>query len=147
MKYKLEIDIDLPREKVVELFDNPENLKHWQPGFVGMKHMEGTPGEVGSKTHLKYQMGKRTVEMVETILSRDMPEGFSATYEAKGVWNEIHNFFHEAAPDKTRWVTENEFRFKGLMKIMGLIMPGAFKKQSFEYMELFKAFAEKSASE
>lgn len=146
MKYKLEIDIDLPREKVIELFDNPDNIKHWQPGFISMEPMEGTPGQVGAKSHLKYQMGKRKVNMVETITTRNLPEEFSGTYEAGGVWNGIQNFFHEAGPDKTRWVTENEFKFSGFMKIMGLLMPGTFKKQSFQYMKYFKEFAEKQAS-
>ncbi len=146
MKYKLEIDIDLPREKVAALFDNPENLKHWQPGFVSMKHLYGTPGEPGAKSQLNYDMGRRKVEMIETLTSINMPEEFSATYEAKGVWNSIQNYFHEVGPDKTKWVTENEFRFSGFMKVMGLLMPGAFKKQSFQFMEYFKEFAEKTES-
>ena len=37
---------------------------------------------------------------------------------------------------------ENEFQFKGFMKLIGFFMPGAFEKQSFKYMKDFKAFAE-----
>ena len=48
MKYTLEILIDQPREKVVELFDNPDNMKHWQEGFVSLTHISGTPGEIGA---------------------------------------------------------------------------------------------------
>lgn len=44
MKYTVEIEIDRPIDEVVALFDDPENLKHWQPGFVSMKPLAGTPG-------------------------------------------------------------------------------------------------------
>jgi carbon monoxide dehydrogenase subunit G len=144
VKYTHSIKIDLPREKVVELFDNPENLKHWQPGFISAEHISGEKGQPGSKTLLKYKMGKRDIEMIETITQRNLPEEFSGTYEAKGVWNEVRNTFEESAEGTTTWNAQNEFRFKGFMKFMALLMPGAFKKQSYKYMKLFKEFAEKS---
>lgn len=33
MKYRTEITIDLPREQVIEIFDDPDNLPKWQPGL------------------------------------------------------------------------------------------------------------------
>ncbi|WNJ18175.1 SRPBCC family protein [Pontibacter sp. G13] len=144
MNYTCEIIIDLPRDQVIELFDNPDNMKHWQTGFISLEPLSGTPGQAGAQSKLTYQMGKRTIEMTETILSRDLPSEFSATYEAANVWNEVKNFFHEHGPDQTRWVTEQTFRFGGFMKLMGWLMPGAFKKQSMKYLQDFKAFAESS---
>lgn len=44
MKYELEITINLPRERVIELFDNPDNLKKWQEGLQSFSHRSGTPG-------------------------------------------------------------------------------------------------------
>ena len=41
---------------------------------------------------------------------------------------------------------ESEFIFSGFMKIMGIVMPGAFKKESYKYLKLFKEFAESSSS-
>jgi len=87
-------------------------------------------------------MGKREIEMIETITVRNLPEEFSATYEAKGVFNIVTNRFLPAGPDKTRYVTDHEFQFKGFMKIMAFLMPGAFKKQSLKYIKAFKEFAE-----
>ncbi len=142
MKYTAEISISLPREKVIELFDNPDNLKHWQPGFISFELISGNFGQSGSKYRLKYKMGKREIEMIETITKRDLPDEFSATYEAKGVWNKVKNTFSEPIPGTSLWHSENEFKFKGFMKVMTFLMPGAFKKQSLNYMKLFKAFAE-----
>jgi hypothetical protein len=33
MEYESEIVVDLPRERVVELFDSAENLFEWQAGL------------------------------------------------------------------------------------------------------------------
>lgn len=144
MQYELEISLNLPRSRVIELFDSTENLKHWQQGLVSFEPLSGTPGQEGAKSKLRYQMGKKEIEMVETITQRNLPDEFSGTYEAKGVWNEVRNFFHEDGPNKTRWVTHHDFRMSGFMKVFAFLMPGAFKKQSFKYMEDFKAFAEKA---
>jgi hypothetical protein len=144
MKYNCEIVIQVPRNKVIEYFDSFENMKHWQEGLISYHHLSGEPGKPGAKTTLKYKMGKREIEMVETITIRNLPYEFSGTYEAKGVWNEVKNYFFEEEKDATKWVTENEFIFSGVfMKMMGWLMPGAFKKQSNKYLEDFKQFAEK----
>lgn len=146
MKYTTEISINAPRNEVVEKFSNPDNMKHWQRGFIFMKPLTGTSGKEGSQNLLKYKMGKREVEMKETILKNELPAAFSATYEAKGVYNIQNNRFIENGEDQTKWISENEFRFSGFMKIFGWLMPGAFKKQSYKYMEDFKAFVEDGKS-
>ena len=143
MKYTLTIDIDLPRQKVIELFDDPDNLKHWQEGFISLEPVSGKPGEVGAKSRLQYRMGKREIEMIETITERNLPETFSGTYDANGVHNIVRNRFEPVGENQTRWVAENEFIFAGfMMKVMGWLMPGAFRKQSLKYLEAFKAFVE-----
>jgi hypothetical protein len=40
-------------------------------------------------------------------------------------------------------VSENEYRFSGLlMRLVGILMPGTFRRQSLQHMQDFKAFAE-----
>ncbi len=142
MKYTNEIVINQPREKTLELFDNPDNMKYWQKGFVSFSPSEGPPGEEGSKAQLKYKMGKREVEMIETITCRNLPEELHGTYETKGVYNIQKNYFKEEG-DKTKWISETEFQFSGFMKLMSLLWGRkAFSKQSYTFMEDFKAFAE-----
>ncbi len=142
MKYTTTIDIDLPRERVIELFDNPDNMPKWQPELVHFEHISGERGRKGARSRLRYQMGNREVEMIETITARNLPEEFSGTYEAKGVWNMQENYFESISDSSTRWRTVSEFRFKGLMKLMAILMPKAFKKQTYTNMQRFKAFAE-----
>ncbi|MCB7480973.1 SRPBCC family protein [Christiangramia sediminis] len=146
MKYQQEISINRPRNEVVEKFSDPDNLEHWQRGFIFMKPINGKLGAEGSQNLLKYEMGKREIEMTETILKNDLPKEYSATYEAKGVYNFQINRFNETPENATIWITDNEFKFSGFMKLFGWFMPGAFKKQSWKYMEDFKAFVEDGKS-
>ena len=144
MKYTQEIVIDLPRNRVAELMDSWENLYHWMEGLKRHEHLSGTPGKVGAKTKMFFEMGKRKIEMVETVTKQDFPNHFNATYEAKGVWNEVFNTFEATGENSTKWIQECEFRCAGFMRIMIFLMPGAFRKQSLKYMQDFKKFAENS---
>ncbi|GAB5400376.1 MAG: hypothetical protein Aureis2KO_19610 [Aureisphaera sp.] len=147
MKYTTEIIIDLPREEVIHKLDNPENMKHWQRGLINFKVLDGTPGKEGAKMELEYKMGKRNMVLTETIVKNNFPAEFHANYDTKGVHNIQQNYFHEIADGKTKWVSESEFQFAGFgMKLMGFLMPGAFKKQSLKYLNDFKNFAENGTS-
>ncbi|MEM9647262.1 MAG: SRPBCC family protein [Bacteroidota bacterium] len=146
MKYTCEIIVNLPRVEFIKKLDNPENMRHWQRGLLAYEHLSGKPGEEGGQMNLKYKMGKRDLEMVETIIKRDLPHSLHTTYDTKGVHNIQKNHFKEE-DGKTKWVSESEFQFSGFgMKLMGLLMPGAFKKQSMKYLQDFKAFAEDGTS-
>jgi hypothetical protein len=76
-------------------------------------------------------MGKREIEMIETIIHRNLPDEFSGTYEAKGVYNKINNKFVAKSENATTWKTENEFRFKGFMKLFAFFMPGCVQKTNY----------------
>ena len=142
MHYKVEVLIDIPREKMIGIFDNPDNLNNWQPTFLGIEHIEGVQRTKGAKSRLRYTQGKGEMEMIETILVYNMPDEFSCTYEAKGVVNINKNYFY-AEGDKTRWVTDTDFQFTGFpMKLMGMLLPFMFKSQTNQMMQNFKTFAE-----
>jgi carbon monoxide dehydrogenase subunit G len=143
MKYTQSIEINLPRERVVELFDNPENLKQWMKGLQTFESVSGTPGQEGAKSKLTFDMGGRKMEMLETITVRDLPNEFSGTYEGPGTWSLTRNLFEDLGNGRTRITAENEFRFDSLpMKIFGLLLPWMFKAQSMQYLKDFKTFAE-----
>lgn len=142
MKYTDEIEINQPINKVVELFDNEDNLFKWMNGLQSIEHLEGNPGEKGSTTKMLFKEGKREIEMIETILENKLPEEFTATYEAKGVYNLAKISFVSLTDSKTKYLTEQEFQLKGFMKLIGWLMPGAFKKQTNKYLKMFKEFAE-----
>ena len=147
MKYTTEITVDVPRNVFMEKFDNAENMKHWQKGLKSFQFLSGPPGEEGSKMELAYVMGKRELVMIETIIKNNLPYEFHATYDAKGVHNIQKNYFKDLDASQTLWISESEFQFSGLfMKLIAFLMPGAFKKQTLEYMKSFKAYAEEGIS-
>lgn len=145
MKYTEEIYIGKPIDEVIALFDSPESLKEWMEGLESFDHIDGTPGEVGARSKLVFEMGKRKIEMIETITEKDLPARFAGTYEADEVFNTVTNRFFKDGEDQTRMELECEFEFRNLlMKIMGFIMPGAFRKQTRKNLAAFKAYAERS---
>ncbi len=143
MRYTVEIEIDLARDKVIELFDSAENLFKWQEGLKEFEHLSGEPGQPGAKSKMVFEFKGRPMELIETITVRNLPDEFSGTYDADKMHNIVANRFIETGPQRTKWVSENEFQMTGLMKWISPFIKGMFRKQSLKYMEDFKAFAER----
>ena len=141
MKYDTTIEIAAPRNRVIELFVEQDNYPHWQESLVHRQHIAGEPGEEGRKTRLLHKMGKREIE---TIVKKDLPALFVATYTSDAVYNKAINRFAEIDEKTTAWTIETEFRCKGMMKVMTTLMPGMFKKQTLKTMNAFRAFVESS---
>ena len=142
MNYINQIDINLPRARVVELFDNTENLKEWMPGLVLFETFEGQPGKPGAKSRMEFQMGKRKIKMIETIVSNNLPDEMEGYYEMNGVKNNIKASFVEIEPNKTMYISESTFKLSGVMWLIGPLMKKTFMKTSQDYLERFKLFAE-----
>jgi len=146
MRYSTEVIIDLPMDQVLPLFDNADNLSKWMKGLVYFETIEGEAGQVGAKSIMRFELGKRKMEMTETILKHDLPQEYLCSYEAPGTYNEVKIHFEEIDKTHTKYVAEHFFKFESwAMKLMGALMPGMFKKQSLQYSNDFKAFAEGEA--
>lgn len=146
MKFTCSVDINLPINRVVELFDNVDNLKHWQDGFISHENVSGPPGESGSISRFKYKSGKREINLTETIVINDLPVEFKALYEAKEMTNTMSNKFSSLTENSTHYSAEiNYIKFNGFMiKLMATIFPGMFKKQVQKWLNHFKDFCERS---
>lgn len=143
MKYTSKIVVNVPLTEFLHKFDHAENMKLWQKGLVSVEHVSGTPGMVGAKMKLKYKMGKRHMEMIETITHRQMPNEFHGTYSINGMDNMQENYFEETEEGHTTWTSTSEFLpLNFQMRAMLWMMPKAFKKQSMQFMTDFKKFAE-----
>jgi len=152
MKYTIETEINAPRSRVVELFNNPDNLACWQPGFVSFTHESGEPGQPGAVSRIRYRHGDgkgkgREFEMIETVTTCNPPEEFSGRFEVPGMFTvEIRNRFRELDSDRTLLISENDMRFHGwMMKLMSVFIAPCSKRESRAYMDHFKAFVETGA--
>ena len=150
MKYTTEIEIDQPRRRVLELFEDPDRMPDWQPGLVRREPLEGQPGQPGATTQLVYQRDRREIGMIETLLSRSLastdqePHVIAYRYETEGVKNQVVNRFEALQGGRTRWVAENEFKFSRWMVVFAMFMGRAFRRQTRDDMLRFKAFVEQA---
>ena len=154
VKYTVSIEIALRRERVAQLLADPRHLPMWLRGLVLHEPVNGTHGQVGTESRVVMQMGRQTMEATETITRRepanlhgippDSVVHFDREIVAKGMWSAARERLTEAGPETTLWVSENEHRFSSVpMRLVGLVMPGAFRKQTHRHMQDFKAFAER----
>jgi len=58
MMYSCEVEINVPRSKVIELFDNPGNMPKWQPDLIRFEPISGNPGHPNAKSLFIYRSGK-----------------------------------------------------------------------------------------
>ena len=76
MKYTAEIRIALPRNKVIELFDNSANLYKWQPGLKRVTQLEGKPGGAFGSYGWSGEAAGRIFDTMEHIYKMKMsPDG------------------------------------------------------------------------
>ncbi len=148
MKFTCFVEIYKPIEKVIQLFDNDDNLKEWQDGFVSMDNISGTPGHAGAKSKLVYNTGKHIIELIETIHVKNLPVEMTALYEHTHRLNTMSNRLTSLGTNKTKWEVVIEYiKFNGIIpKLMALLMPGVFKKQTQKWLDQFKIFAEKQTN-
>jgi hypothetical protein len=153
MKYTVSIEIAMPREEVAQLLADPAHLPKWLRGMVVHEPLSGVHGQLGTKSRVVMQTGEQKFEGTEIITRREpadlrgIPKGSVVHFErelvAEGMWSVTRDRLTEAGPDKTLWESESEYQFSSLlMKLVGLLMPGTFRKQSLQHMQDFKVFAE-----
>jgi uncharacterized membrane protein len=153
MKYTVSIEIARPLEQVAQMLSDPAQMPSWLRGLVTHEPLKGVHGQVGTESRVVFNTGGQQFECTETITRREpadlhrIPSDTVVRFEreivAKGMWSAARERLTEAGPEATLWVSENEYRFSGLMmRLVGLLMPGSFRKQSQQHMQDFKAYAE-----
>lgn len=144
MKYDGSIQINKPIQLVAELFTDPENLKHYQDGFVKKVHVSGTPGAEGAVSELHYSHKGRDMVLKETIGKSNPPFRFEATYSHPMMDNTLKTTFTAISIDQTLYKIEVEYTaINGIVpNLMALFFPGMFTKQGKTWMANFKRFVE-----
>lgn len=140
LKYNLEIEIKKPLDQVSGMFSDRSLLPRWQPGLVSDEVQKDKEGQKTYK--LTYQVGRRKLFITETITLENSHQ-YHATYKLKGVVNHVRHQFEAIDSHRTRWRSEQEFRFNGLMKVISLFMRSGFENQAGMIMNNFKHFVEK----
>lgn len=135
----------MPADQLAALWADPNYFDQWQDDFQSVEMLEGKPGAVGAKSKLTYGHGKKKLELIETIISNNLPDEKTALYEHVQMTNTQTTRFEKLSDHLTRYTSEVEYTdFYGFVpNLMARIFPGVFKKQSQKWMDQFKVFAEK----
>jgi len=143
MKYTCSVEINAPIEKVVALWDDESNFKEWQDGFQSIEHLGNTAHVKGAKAKIIID-GSQRIELLETIISNNLPEEKKALYEHIHMTNTQTSRFKAIDENRTLYISEVEYtKFNGFMiKLMAKLFPGKFKQQSQKWMNQFKTFVE-----
>jgi hypothetical protein len=148
MKFTLELPIDKPRAEVWKAFDNPENMKIWQPSLISFDRISGTPGQSGAVSRLTYEENGRQFTLIEKVTYREEPKRLDGVYENDFADTIVRNTFVEQGGEKTLWVVETEYKFKTLiMRILGPVMKKNSVLRTQKDMERFKEMAERQSGE
>jgi hypothetical protein len=146
MKFTGSIDIHKPLAEVTGLFADPNNLHHWQDGFVNKILLSGEAGVEGAVSKMYYSMGKRKMELTETVIDNQLPHSFKAHYHHVHMDNTMKCTFTAIDESTTRYETEVEYtRINWVIpKLMAILFPGMYRKQGEKWMKNFKTFVEAS---
>lgn len=147
MKYRCTVEIDAPIEAVVALWKNEKYFAEWQDGFKSVELLEGEANTKGAKSKLIFE-DQQCIELIETILSNDLPKEKVGLYEHKHMTNTQTTKFEALDGNTTLYISEVHYtKFNGLLiKLFARLFPSKFKQQSQNWMNQFKAFAEKELS-
>ncbi len=139
---KSSVEINLPMDKVIELFLDKNNLKEWKKNFVTFGNVSGIPGQVGAVTVLVFKTGN----LWETIVSKNLPTEIITDYEhqkTKVVHTTIHNF---TSLSENKTLIEEEKYIRKHHSILSRIIIAIFANNAQRYeqdqLNKFKIFAE-----
>lgn len=139
MKFYFETKINASPTRTFALFRDRSSYKKWQPGLI---RDELTRDKKGNTIYeMAFRVGRRTLIIKEKIYKDAFPV-YNSEYNLKGVKNISQNTFEAFNGNTTVWKQKIEFRFTGLMKLIGVFMRKGLEEQSRIIIKNFKSFAE-----
>lgn len=148
MKFTLQLPINKPCTEVWNAFDNPDNMKKWQPSLLSFDRISGTRGQPGAVARLTYEENGQQFALIEKVTYREEAKRLDGVYENDFADNIVRNTFIAEGSDATLWVVEAEYKFKTLiMQILGPIMKKNFVARTQRDMECFKEMMEHQEGE
>jgi hypothetical protein len=141
VKSVVQLDVSVPQAPLAELFADPANNAKWMDDLARVEPISGKLGEPGSVYRLVPKRG--SMAFVAKALSRDLPSKLTLSLDEASVAVAITDKFVALSPQKTRLISEEIFRFKGVLNnIVGILARWRIKDAHRRHMESFKRFAE-----
>jgi len=148
VKFTLQLPINKSRPEVWAAFDNPDNMKNWQPSLISFERISGAKGQPGAVARLTYEENGRQFSLIEKVNRREEMHCLDGVYENDFADNIVRNTFTEQGNDQTLWQVETEYKFKTLiMRILGPLLKKNFVARTRRDMERFKEMLEHQEGE
>ena len=151
IKYSEEIVINSNIDKVVDVFDNPHNMKQYMYGFESYTVIKGNINEVGTISEININFNdndndndkkESKIIMIEEVLNNNLPIEKKLQYTSNGILNIVTNKFEKISDNKTRFINEQEFVFNTYSKLLFYFSKSSLKYQTKLYLNNFKDFVE-----
>jgi hypothetical protein len=99
---------------------------------------------LGSKYRLVQKNGDKKTDFIATVTARNLPNEFSLTIEEPNIANvSLTGQFIALSPEKTKFISKEEFDFKGIShNIGGFLYQRSIKGDHHRHVMNFKRFAE-----
>jgi hypothetical protein len=142
MKSTVELDINLPQQRLAALFADPTLNTKWMDEVERYEPVTGQPGAPGSKYRLVPKKGDMV--FVATVIANDLPNESRLVLDGSNVTVAITARYVALSPGTSRLVSEEVFTFKSLIGqiIGGVFARPAIRKAHRRHIEAFKRFAE-----
>jgi hypothetical protein len=141
VKSVVELDINVPQERLAALFADPRNSTEWMDDLARYEPLSGVPGTPGSTYRLVPKTGKMI--FVATVIATRLPTEVCLHLDAASVAVSVTATFTALTPESTHLVSEEVFSFKGLIHtLFGFVAQWAIRRAHRRHMTGFKRFAE-----
>ena len=139
---KVTVTVNAPVKKVWDTFMNPELLKHWLTGFVSIEHLDGTIGETGSTSRIKFIERGKDLEIFEKVLFVNPQKQYSFEMKHDAICT-LTDVRFISIGQVTEIIQAVQFSPKGIfMKVMMPLMKNAMKKKMKNDLKKLKDFIE-----
>jgi hypothetical protein len=108
-----------------------------------IERLSDSPYEVGAKSRFHSLHKNKKYVIDETILEQNLPNQIKFGLTSTMGYNEVEMVFEQLNDNSTKQINNTYFKLKGIMKLLGPLMKGMFKKQSMKYLNAFKEFVDK----
>ena len=137
-------EINVPKDKLAELYADPENNRKWMENVERSEQISGKSGMVGSKYRLVQKDGNTQRAFTATVLVRNLPDELKLILDSPSVQVTVKGKFIALTPERTKFISEEQFDFKNLSyKIGSFLVQRSIKKAHHKHMVAFKLFAER----
>jgi hypothetical protein len=145
LKSVVEIDINIPQQKLAELFCDPARSTEWMHDLEKIESIEGTLGKPGSTYRMVPKKGN--LVFVAKVISVQLPAEARIFLDSPMVTVAITAKFIALSENTSRLVSEEIFTFKRVFGMFfGFFAQRAIKGAHRKHMESFKRFAESLGS-